>query len=135
MRLRFCGVLGFVGVLVAAMPAVAHHAFQAEFDEKKLFQLTGVLTKVEWINPHTYFHLAVKDANGTVTNWDIESFGPAGLRRAGLSRAGLFEVGQTYTATVCGAKDGSKTLAWLKDMKFPDGRLVTIWWGDTNNVQ
>ena len=135
MNFRFRGALLGLVLLLSGVPALAHHSFQAEFDEKLQFQLTGVLSKVEWINPHTYFHLDVKDETGKVTTWAIESFGPAGLRRAGLSRVGLFKVGDTYTVTVCGAKDGSKNLAWLKDFKFPDGRVVTIWWGDVNDVR
>lgn len=135
MNFRFGGALLALGLILSEVPAFAHHAFQAQFDEKVQFQLTGVLSKVEWINPHTYFYLDVKDESGKVTKWALESFGPQGLRRAGLSRVGLFTVGQTYTVTVCGAKDGSKNLAWVKDFKFPDGRVVTIWWGDTNNVQ
>jgi hypothetical protein len=121
-------------LVTATIPAGAHHSFQAQFDEKNQFQLTGVLTKVEWINPHAYFHLDVKDESGKVTNWDIETFGPAGLRRAGLSRAGLFETGLTYTFTVCGGRVEGAKIGWLKDIKFPDGRLLTIWWGNTKNV-
>lgn len=135
MGARSCAALTVFGFLLVAVPAVAHHAFQAQFDEKNQFELTGVLAKVEWINPHTYFHLDVKDANGKVTRWALESFGPAGLRRAGLSNKGLFKVGDTYTVKVCGAKDGSANLAWVINFKFPDGRLVAIWWGDPNNVQ
>jgi len=97
-------------------------------------QLTGVLAKVEWSNPHTYFYLDVKDSKGEVSRWALESFGPAQMRRTGLSRAGLFETGHTYTVTVCGAKDGSKNLAWIKDFTFPDGHKVTIWWGDPKDV-
>ena len=134
MTFRSCGALTGICLLAAALPALAHHSFQAEFDEKKLFQLTGVLAKVEWSNPHTYFYLDVKDSKGEVSRWALESFGPAQMRRTGLSRAGLFETGQTYTVTVCGAKDGSKNLAWIKDFTFPDGHKVTIWWGDPKDV-
>jgi hypothetical protein len=89
---------------------------------------------VAWENPHAYFYLDVKDAGGKVTNWALETVGPGSLRRAGLVRAGVFEVGQTYTVTVCAAKDGSKNLAWVKDFKFPDGKVVTIWFGDPNGA-
>ena len=134
MKFKLCGALAGVGMLLAVLPVLAHHSFQAEFDEKKLFQLTGVLAKVEWSNPHTYFYLDVKDDKGVVQRWALESFGPAQMRRTGLSRAGLFETGVTYTVTVCGAKDGSKNLAWIKDFTFPDGKKITIWWGDPKDV-
>jgi len=134
MKLKWCGALALLGLLLAESRVVAHHSFQAQFDEKKLFQLTGVLAKVEWSNPHTYFYLDVKNNRGQVERWALESFGPAQFRRTGLSRAGLFQPGQTYTVTVAGAKDGSKLLAWVKDFKFPDGKVITIWWGDPRDV-
>ena len=63
-RILLLSLLAFLGM---AVPALAHHSFQAEFDESKQFQLTGVLTKVDWINPHIRFFLDVKDADGKVT--------------------------------------------------------------------
>lgn len=134
MKLKSCGALALFGLLLAQAPVVAHHSFQAQFDEKKVFQLTGVLAKVEWSNPHTYFYLDVKNNRGQVDRWSLESFGPAQYRRTGLSRAGLFQAGQTYKVTVVGAKDGSKLLAWVKDFTFPDGKTITIWWGDPRDV-
>ena len=135
MRQTFHGsVLALIVLLLSAVPLLGHHAFQAEFDENKLLKLTGILTKIEWINPHVYFYLDVTDQSGKLTNWALESVTPAGLRKAGLTKSGFFEVGQTYTVTVCGAKDDSKNLAWVKDFKFPDGRVVTIWFGNPNGL-
>src|SRR3989442_9428047 len=75
-----------LGVLLAAVPAFSHHSVQAQFDFDKPLSLTGVLTKVEWVNPHSYMFLDVKDAAGKVKKWALELVGPGGLRKAGLSR-------------------------------------------------
>jgi len=131
MKCRFIGALAVVGLLLAAFPVMAHHSVQAQFDFEKPITLTGTLTKFQWINPHSYAFLDVKDASGKVTNWGLETVGPGGLRKAGLSREGGFKVGETYTVEGFAAKDGSNT-AFAKAFKFPDGRLVTIWFGDPN---
>lgn len=133
MSRKSCGALALCGLLLAAVPALAHHAVQAQFDFDKPVELKGTLSKMEWINPHAYMHLDVKDDTGKVTTWALETVGPGGLRRAGLSRAarGGLQVGQTYTIRGFMAKDGSRS-AFLKDLTLPDGRNVTIWFGDPN---
>jgi hypothetical protein len=120
--------------LLSAVPALAHHSFQAEFDEAKQFQLTGVLTKVDWINPHIRFLLDVKDADGKVTTWDLATVAPTIYHRAGLTRT-FVKVGETYTVTVCAAKDGSKNLAFVKTWKYPDGHTVNVWFGDPGQLK
>lgn len=119
--------------LVSVAPALAHHAVQAQFDFDKPIALTGILTKVEWINPHSYMFLDVKDDNGKVKKWALELVGPGGLRKAGLSRVerGGFKVGDTITVNGFASKDGSDS-GFVKELKLPDGRLVTIWFGDPN---
>lgn len=131
MSYRFGGALAVFGLLLAAGGASAHHAVQSQFDFNKPIELTGVLSKVEWINPHAYFTFEVTDESGKVTVWAFETVGPGGLRKAGLSRAGFFKVGETYTVTGVGAKDGSNS-GFIKAFKLPDGRVVTIWFGDPN---
>ena len=126
-------VLVLAGVFGVAVPASAHHSVQAQFDLKKPFSVTGVVTKVEWINPHSYLYLDVKDDSGTVKHWAFEMAGPGALRRAGLSRAdrGGMKPGDTVTVNGVLAKDGTDS-GLIKELKFPDGRVFTIWAGDPN---
>jgi hypothetical protein len=133
MKRHVVGTVAVVGVLLAAVPASAHHAVQAQFDFDKPIALTGVITKVEWINPHSYMFLDVKDDTGRVKKWALELVGPGGLRKAGLSRAdrGGFKTGDTITVNGFASKDGSDS-GFVKELKLPDGRLVTIWFGDPN---
>ena len=127
--------LAVFGLLVtgATVPVLAHHAIQAEFDYQNLDTMTGTLQKVEWVNPHSFFYLDVTDESGTVTTWTVSTLGGNGLRRSGLSRRGYFNVGDTYTFTLYKALDGSD-FAWLRDITLPDGRVVTIWFGDPSGV-
>jgi len=75
------------GVLLVPPPVMAHHAVQGQFDFQKPLELSGVLTKMEWINPHAQMHLEVTNKNGTKTNWSFETINPTKLREKGLGRA------------------------------------------------
>ena len=89
MRTRSATVVAGIGVLLlaAARPSLAHHSFAAEFDADRPFKMTGIVTKVEWQNPHTFFYIDVTDpATGKVTNWALEMGSPNGLMRSGWTR-------------------------------------------------
>ena len=75
-----------VAAFVTATSVVAHHSFASEYDSTKPVTLEGTVTKVEWMNPHVYFHINVKDASGKVTNWALEMGQPAGLQRQGWTK-------------------------------------------------
>jgi hypothetical protein len=120
MKYRVLVVLASFGLLlVSSMPAVAHHSFAAEYDSNTVITLTGVVTKVDWTNPHMYIHLDVKDGSGKVTNWSLEGYPPNTLKRTGFSRDSLKE-GDTITITAYKAKDGSNMGAG-REVTFPDG--------------
>jgi hypothetical protein len=126
-------LMAVLGLLISGVPALAHHSVQAEFDLNKPLTITGVVTKVEWINPHSYLYLDVKDDSGNVKHWAFEMAGPGALRRAGLSRAdrGGLKAGDTVTINAVAAKDGTDA-GLIKDVTLPDGRKFTIWTSDPN---
>ena len=107
MKIQALAVLAAMVVVASAVPVVAHHSFAAEFDATKPVNLTGVVTKVEWMNPHTYFYVDVKDPQtGKVTNWACEMGSPNGLTRQGWTRNTL-KVGMVVSLEGTRAKDGS----------------------------
>src|ERR1700687_4232132 len=95
-----------VVLLAAGLPAFAHHSGAAEFDVNKGIELTGVVTKVEWTNPHAHFYIDVTDASGKVANWNLELASPNVLVRTGWSRHSLKE-GDKIIVTGLKAKDNS----------------------------
>jgi len=128
MTSRLLGALALCSLVLVAEPVGAHHAVQAQFDFEDEFILTGVLGELEWINPHVYLHLDVTDeATGEVTRWAFETIGPNALRRAGHTRE--TKVGETYTLVGYRARDGHN-MGFLKTMRVPDGREITIYSGD-----
>lgn len=124
-KIPFPNVALVFAALLAALPVLAHHAFEAEFDQDKHITVTGVLTKLDWVNPHVYVYLDAKDEKGQIVHWQFNSVPPLMLRKGGLDRS-MFVIGQTYTIDGYGAKDGSRTLGWLKTLHFPDGRAIDI---------
>jgi DNA/RNA endonuclease YhcR with UshA esterase domain len=106
MRTRLAVIVAGLGLLLSAGPALAHHAFAAEYDAKKPVKLTGTVTKLEWLNPHTWFYVDVKDDNGKVTNWGFEMGSPNILLRAGWTRNSM-KPGDVVTVEGSRAKDGS----------------------------
>ena len=119
MRRTFAAGLAACLWLLAGAPVWAHHSFAAEYDSKQLITLKGVITKVEWTNPHIYFYIDVKDANGETINWSLEGYPPNTLKRTGLARSDL-KIGDEVTVTGYKAKDGTNTAAG-REVTFPDG--------------
>jgi hypothetical protein len=107
---------------LAALPALAHHSFSAEFDDKKSVTVKGEVVKVEWANPHIWFYVDAKDENGAVQHWQFEGGPPNMLTRAGWKKDTL-KIGETVTATGYRAKDGTNT-ASAREVTLADGRKV-----------
>lgn len=110
--------------LASGPPALAHHSGAAEFDSTKKVDLTGVVTKVEWTNPHAHFYIDVKDASGNVVNWNFELASPNVLIRNGWHRNSI-KPGDTVTVTGSRAKDSSN-YASAGEITFPDGHKLNF---------
>ena len=116
--------LTFVGVLSSALPLFGHHAFAAEFDSNKPVKLRGTVVKIEMVNPHAWFHVAVKEADGSTTEWMIEGGSPNALIRHGFTKAAI-PIGTEVIFEGYQAKDGSHR-ANGRDITFPDGKKIFL---------
>jgi Family of unknown function (DUF6152) len=121
-----CAWVVLLFVLSLSAPTQAHHSFNAEFDAGKTVVITGVLTKVEWINPHCFWWIQGKDQDGNEGLWSVQGFSPSELHLAGIKRDMAGKTGDQVTFEGYAAKDGTKLLAFGKTMKFADGRSVTM---------
>ena len=106
MKFKAAVLLVGLGVLLAARPGVAHHAFAAEFDSDKPVKLTGAVTRLDWTNPHAWIYVDIKDETGKVANWGFELASPNGLMRSGWTRFSL-KAGDVVTIEGSRAKNGS----------------------------
>jgi hypothetical protein len=112
-----------MGALSAAIPMFAHHSFSAEFDNTKKVVLQGTVTKVDWLNPHIWIYMDVKDdKTGAVASWQCEGGAPNALTRNGWTKNDL-KKGDAVTVNGSLAKDASKTCN-ASSVKFADGRTV-----------
>jgi hypothetical protein len=121
MRTRYVLAMAAVALLGAA-PLLAHHSFSAEYDSRQPVKVTGVVTKVEWTNPHIWFFVDVKDDKGAVTNWGFSGGPPGVLQRRGISRNAM-KVGDMVVVEGFRARDGSNNASG-GSITFPDGRRV-----------
>jgi hypothetical protein len=114
-------VLVAVLVIIVGRDAVAHHSVAGEFNVNKIVQLNGVVSDVEWANPHIYIHLDVKDTAGVVTTWRLESVPVGMMRKAGLTKALLLGNEQTASVAAYLARDGTPHLGYLVKITYADG--------------
>jgi hypothetical protein len=119
-RLKFA--LPALLAIAASLPLFAHHSFAAEFDDQKPVKMTGTIVKVEWQNPHIWYYLAVKNADGTNTTWGFAGGAPGQLMRRGITKDQL-KVGETVVVEGYRSKDGSNNASGGR-LTFPDGRNV-----------
>jgi len=106
----------------AAAPLIAHHSVAAQYDRAKTVNLTGPVVKLDWINPHARLLMDVKDAEGTVTRWEVELSAPAMLMRRGWTRSAI-PIGEAVTVSGPSAKDGSKMI-YANAVTLSNGKRV-----------
>jgi hypothetical protein len=116
------GVVVAFAVFTAGPPVSAHHSFAAEYDRDKPVTLQGTVTRIEWMNPHIYVYLDVKETDGAIANWAIEGGAPTSLYRAGW-RKDAMKVGDVVTVHGYLARNGKK-LANMRTAILADGREV-----------
>jgi len=126
MRSRFITTV-FAVIVAAAVPALAHHASQAEFDKNSPKTVTGTLTRVQWTNPHVRWYLDIKnEKTGEVETWMIQGSGPAAYKANGVSATGVFPIGKTYSVLIAPSRDGSNG-GYVMSWTLPDGTKMDFW--------
>ena len=118
--------LGASLIALATLPLLAHHSIDAEFDRNKPVTVTGKVTKIDWMNPHIWIYLDVKEKDGKVTKWQFEGGPPNALRRGGWNRDSLKEGDQVTISGIMAKIDGglSSNTGNAQSVKLPDGRTV-----------
>jgi uncharacterized protein DUF6152 len=122
-KVKFAVVIAGVGFAIAAPVVVAHHSFAAEYDANRPVTLQGVVTRIEWTNPHAHLFIDVKDDKGNTNNWKFELAGPRVLVQCGWRPASI-KIGDTVTIDGARAKDDSLT-ANARVVTLADGRVVS----------
>ena len=111
-------------VVATVLPVLAHHSFSAEFDSTKSVTLAGEVVMMEWVNPHSWLHIDVKQPDGSIERWKIEGGSPSVLMRLGWNRNSL-PAGTRVTVVGFQAKDGSRRVS-SRELMFPDGRQLNL---------
>ena len=105
---------------------MAHHSVSGQFDSTTPFELTGVITRIDWINPHTYIYLEVTGDDGSKETWRLETAPTAMLRKAGLTREMIMADGATVVITGIRARDGTQHLGWIYRITYPEGHFYEL---------
>lgn len=115
---------GYLGALALSETLSAHHSAASQYDVEKVMSFKGVLTRVEWVNPHAHMTFDVTGRDGKKTPWVIEFFGVSGLHKMGLANKGVLKIGDTYSLEVSPARDG-RPAGIIQSLRFPDGRVYS----------
>ena len=127
MRVRSALVAVALSTIISAVTVLAHHSVAGQFDTSKPMQLKGVISKVDWMNPHSYIYLDVKEADGSTTTWALSTLPTAMMRRAGLTKETLMgKVGEVVTCDALPARDGTKHLGYVSKITYQDGHFVQL---------
>lgn len=113
-------------IIVIAPQLYAHHSVSGMFDMSKEVEWIGVISKVDWINPHAYIFLDVTDENGNTVTWQLATAPTAMLRKAGLTKKMIMADGVMVTITGLTARDGTKHLGWILKISYPDGHFYQL---------
>jgi hypothetical protein len=125
-RRRWIAWAAAAAISLLSLSVSAHHSVAGQFDNSKHAHLTGKITSVEWINPHTYIHLDVKDEQGTVTSWRLESLPTAMMRKAGITKEMIMGDGSPVTADAILSRDGTQNVAWVTKLTYADGHYYQL---------
>jgi hypothetical protein len=123
-RFWACAALGLLSF--TTVTTSAHHSVAGQFDSSKRLELSGTISDVDWINPHVYIHLDVKDEKGAVTAWRLETLPTAMLRKAGLTKDMIIGGGMAVTVDAYLARDGTQNLAWVLKLTYDDGHYYQL---------
>lgn len=115
-----------LAALSCTLPLVAHHSFAAEFDGGKTVTVRGVVSKVDWVNPHIFVYVDVKDDAGKTTTWALQSLPPLFFRGSGLTKDVLLSNKQEVTVTANPAKDGTPAYGFMIRLSYPDGHVFSM---------
>ena len=117
-------LLALLLALATITAAGAHHSVAGQFDMSKQTVVSGTITRIDWVNPHIYIYLEVKDDKGEVATWALSGPPTAMMRRAGLTKDSVMgKPGEVVTANIAPARDGTKNLAWVSKITYADGRF------------